>query len=153
MDDLIREMLEHPGYTKRVNSKKHTQEKKIKNEIFVITNENWGLTNINDCGETKYIIYDDLSVSVIKTYINNINVRIDNLHITDEQFKKIEKNMENIDLIDEDVVACDGDAWEFIYYKNNTIYKKREMDYIYGIKELEAITETLKEIPYLLYIH
>lgn len=61
--------------------------------------------------------------------------------------------MENIDLIDEDVVACDGDAWEFIYYKNNTIYKKREMDYIYGIKELEAITETLKEIPYLLYIH
>ena len=153
MDDLIREMLEHSGYTKRVNSKKHTQEKKIKNEIFVITNENWGLINMNDCGETKYIIYDDLSVSVIKTYINNINVRIDNLHITDEQFKKIEKNMENIDLIDEDVVACDGDAWEFIYYKNNTIYKKREMDYIYGIKELESITETLKEIPYLLYIH
>ena len=50
--------------------------------------------------------------------------------------------MEHIDEYDF-VDAYDGSAWEYIYYKNNAVYKERRLGYIYGIEQLELLSEIL----------
>lgn len=96
--------------------------------IFKIEHVDWGLKCYGEWDNTKYSIYDDMSMKIVKDYTTRKYTMKTILSRND--YNKINKLMEDIDKIDENVDACDGDAWSFKYYEDGKIYKKRKLDYI-----------------------
>ena len=80
----------------------------------------------NDWAETEYIIYDDYSLVINNYYCNGIVIKVKGLNISKSDFKKIKKIMEKLAENEPEIDADDGEAWEFKYYKDNKLYKKRK---------------------------
>lgn len=121
----------------------------MKNKIFEISHHNWGqfVLGGGDWVKTKIYIYDDFTVDItnyFSTYPENKEEKI-STKIDENMFNQIKEIMEHIDEYDF-IDAYDGSAWEYIYYKNNELYKKRKLGYMYGIKQLEELNMILNSI-------
>ena len=119
----------------------------MKRKVFELVHQNWGLMGPCSWNNDKWCVYDDNSVDKKEYYNDEKGIAGTPVETLSTFELKPEKMNLLIDLIniakinEEQVDACDGDAWEFIYYENGKVSWKREMDYIYGIECLEKITE------------
>jgi len=113
--------------------------------ILKIINQDWGQKLISEWSTKTWYIYDDLSI--IYEVTNGQEKRKTYSHcISDEDLKEIIKNIELAKTDNTVVNACDGEAWEFVQYKNNNIVWKRDLEYIYGIESLEKISYILLDL-------
>lgn len=114
---------------------------------FLIKKLNWSEHCSDDYDEIKWIIYDDLKVEIEEIYRFDKNNNKKYSSLTIQDFETISKNIDIIKSNDvEDVDALDGTAWEFIQYDGENEIWKRVAGYIYGIKPLETIADTLEKI-------
>ena len=109
--------------------------------MFKIYRENWSCIEPGSWFAMEWKIYDDYSVNVTIFYGNQKVLR--KVYITEDLYDNIVKNFKLAKKINKSVIAYDGDAWRFTQFKNNKINWIRELDYIYGIKPLEYITNQL----------
>ena len=121
---------------------KYVDTKKI---ILKIENHNWG-QHLRSAWSTKtWCIYDDLSVDY--EVINGQEKRKLYYHyINNDSLKEIIKNIALAKLDNRFVDACDGEAWEFVQYENDSVVWKRDLEYIYGIEPLEKISYILLDL-------
>ena len=120
----------------------------MKNLVIKITKYNWGMLKPGSFIFKEWLIYDDLSINVSTKYNNfdNNNIIKEGSTISDSEFKRIVKEIENAKIEDKQVRARDGSAWEIIYYNSDGSENwKRERTYIYGIKSLEEIASILEK--------
>ena len=110
--------------------------------ILKIENQDWGGGVRNT--QTWYI-YDDLSVTC-ESIIGEIKEKLYSLNISKEKLNQIIENIELAKSDNHEIQAVDGEAWEFIQYKNNSIIWKRKLGYIYGIESLEKICNILHNL-------
>lgn len=119
----------------------------MKNKVFQISNKNWGqiVFGGGDWIETKIYICDDFTVDITNYFSTYPEKKEEKLSskIDENTFNQIKEIMEHIDEYDF-VDAYDGSAWEYIYYKNNAVYKERRLGYIYGVEQLEQVAEILR---------
>ena len=119
----------------------------MKNIIFKLIHQNWGMTCPGMWNNTQWILYDDLCVVKQEDYNEKVSNSLhQKISITNEEFVEIKKLIEESKQYEIKVEACDGDAWEFIYYDNTKVIWKRELDYIYGIKPLEKLTKIFESL-------
>jgi len=116
----------------------------MKNLIFEIINQNWGMIGPASWNNTVYKIYDDLSIEIANNYSNS-EVKVYNTKMELSDFDMLKSLFNDGKKIHQKVRAFDGEAWEFIYYIENKVYWKRDMDYIYDIEVFENIVKILKK--------
>jgi len=135
--------------------KSATQETTISNApviIFELKHCNWGLSGPGDWSSDNWVLYDNNWVEKKRFYRDERGDGVRLFESNSARFSK-EKTETLVELIntartiDKHVDACDGDAWEFAYYKNNEVIWKREIGYIYGIEPLERITKLFELEP------
>ena len=124
----------------------------MKNLIFEINHDNWDLLYDGCWESTNFKIYDDLSIEIKDNYCGDETIKIPDFIKNLEPEKIDKKDLDSlIKLVDKAkkinvrIDACDGEAWEFIYYNDNKMIWKRELDYIYGIRPLEKMTKILEK--------
>ena len=118
----------------------------MKNKVLEITNQNWGLMGPDDWNHTIWTIYDNCVVEIKVIYNNE--------EFNEEYFVKIDKKeyediiakLEKSKSIEIETGGCDGDAWQYVQYKDNKIIWKKDLGYIYGIKLLEDIAQILNNL-------
>ena len=110
--------------------------------MFEICHYNFRMVSQGDWIKTTYKIYNNKKIDIVNEYINKESID-KTVEINLEDYNKLKTLIDRAILVNEKVVAYDGDTWSFIYYKNDKIYWQRETDYIYGIKELEDIANIL----------
>lgn len=116
-----------------------------------VIHQNWSLMGMGDWNNTEWNIYNDLSVE-IKVNYNPMDIEgfddtvIAEKRISIEKYNEIVKQLELSKKEEWSTGGCDGDAWEFIQYNDNSEIWKREMDYIYGIKSLEKVGKILEKL-------
>ncbi len=110
--------------------------------ILKIENHNWRLITKSTWNTKIWCIYDDLSVEYeIK---NGENKTKSYSHkISDEDLKRIIKNIELAKSENREVQAFDGEGWEFIQNENSNVVWERKLGYIYGIEPLENVCDIL----------
>ena len=118
----------------------------MKELVFEITHVNYSLMGPGTWDNINYKIYNDFSVEKLTSYYNSDDSEIKSLTINEDDYKSLLDLMEVINRQYEHVEALDGDAWKFVYYKNNVVYKKRKIGYIYGIEPLEKIQTIIEKI-------
>lgn len=119
----------------------------MKNLIFEMKHVNWSMHKQGECNSSVFKIYDDLSFDIIDDYQIEImpKINLPEKKIEQEDFELLKTSIEKSKSINIKVIASDGDAWEFICYKDNKVNWKRDMDYIYGIDVLEKIVNILEK--------
>ena len=110
--------------------------------MFEISHYNFETISSGDWQKTIYKIYDNKKIDIINEYVNKNKIKKISI-IIQEDYDRLNELMNKAVHITEKVKAYDGDAWSFIYYKNDKIYWQRKVDYIYGIKVFEDITKIL----------
>ena len=118
----------------------------MKEVLLKIKKCNWSMIEPNSWVSTEWIIYSDLSVEIKNEYNKTDGIKIENKLITQEEYNNIIINLESAKKDDKKVTAFDGVAWQFEQYDSNNLIWKRELDYIYGIKSLENISNILYSI-------
>ena len=116
-----------------------------------ITRHNWGLMGPGAWDNTKWEIFDDLSVVKTDEYLDvekprqNPNKKEASNHtISQEDFNVLMDNIALAKKMNEVVEASDGEAWTFVEYNDDDSIKwVRETGYIYGLEPLEKISKYL----------
>lgn len=116
-----------------------------------ISRHNWGEMGPGSWNNTKWEIFDDLSVIKTDEYLDDENPRqnpnkkeTSNYTIKQEGYDALMGNIALAKTINKDIDACDGEAWTFVEYNDNgTIKWMRETGYIYGLEPLEKISNYL----------
>ena len=114
----------------------------MKELILIITEDNWSEIIYGSWTKTEWKIYNDYTVEIKKEYEPN-KVKTSNSKLTQLQYNSIIKNIELAKEINTKINACAGEAWSFTQLNKGNIIWKRNLDYIYGIKPLENITNIL----------
>lgn len=116
-----------------------------------VIHQNWSLMGMGEWNNTEWNIYNDLSVE-IKVKYNPIDIEefddtvTAEMKISIDKYNEIVKQLELSKKEEIFVDGCDGDAWEFIQYNDNSEIWKRELGYIYGIKSLEKVGKILEKL-------
>ena len=117
----------------------------MKNKLFIIEKYNYGEILPNSWISTKWIIYSNLFIDIIKEYNRDDSIENSNRTINEEELNIIKNDINKIKNDSTIVNAYDGVAWSFEEYKDNSLIWNKEIGYIYGIKELEEITYILEK--------
>jgi len=137
-----------------------------KNVIFELQSHNWGMKRPGSWDKTTWYVLDDYTVQEKVDYIPSPLPSSYEYsfgaepysNISDKQAEKyfdriyslskdeIERFNQLIDMArnnTEKVDANDGTAWKFICYKDNKVFWKRPLGYIYTIEVLEELTRLI----------
>jgi hypothetical protein len=116
-----------------------------------ISRHNWSEIGPGSWNNTKWEIFDDLSVIKTDEYLDDENPRqnpnkkdASNYTIKQEDYDVLMDNIALAKTINKVVDAYDGEAWTFVEYDDDGSIKwMRETGYIYGLEPLEKISNYL----------
>ncbi|MBR5959800.1 MAG: hypothetical protein IKZ98_02300 [Clostridia bacterium] len=111
---------------------------------------NWGLVGPGDWEKRSWKINDDGWYQYTTTFRSGSPDIPEIPAVTEEGQLSVGKLQELKALLamewtDETTQACDGSAWEFKMYENDTVIKHRELNYVYGIEPYESIAVLLSD--------
>ena len=119
--------------------------------LLKATERNWGLIGPGDWDKHSWKINTDGWYRYKETYRSNSPDELPEIPevvtegmLSSEQLSSLQKALDQ-EWSSETAEACDGTAWEFKLYDNDTVVKHRKFGYIYGIEPYESIVRILAE--------
>ena len=118
--------------------------------LLKATERNWGLIGPGDWEKRSWKIDADGTYLLKTTYrpvdpgdAESVGETVKG-ELSAEQMETLQECIDAY-WTDESADACDGTAWEFKLYDNDTVVRHRELGYIYGIEPYESIAALLTE--------
>jgi len=118
--------------------------------LLKATERNWGLIGPGDWDKRSWKVNDDGWYQYKETYrsgspdIPEIPTVTEEGVLSGEQLNAL-KELLAADWSEETTDACDGTAWEFKLYQDDTVIRHRDLGYIDGIEPYETIASILSE--------